>query len=222
MKRRKVKELELLDRPREKLIKYGPERLSSEELLAVILGSGTRKETVLNIAARLIRKFPGETLAEVDFAKLRSSDIGRSKACMLVASFELSRRLIGGKEASLLLSPRDVWDRMTDLRGEKKEYFAAFFLNVKNQEIRRAVISIGTLSANLVHPREVFEPAIRENAAHIIVSHNHPSGNLDPSDEDIRVTRRLAEAGKILGIDLLDHVIVSLHGFFSMAEKGIF
>jgi len=221
MKRRDVKDLEPIDRPREKLMKYGPGKLSSEELIAMVLGSGTKRESVLKISARLLREFPGESLADVGFDRFRAAGLGPGKACALVAAFELGRRLLVGKQSALLLSPKDVWDRMADIRDKKKEHFTVFFLNVKNQEIERRIISVGTLSSNLVHPREVFEPAVGVCAAHVIVSHNHPSGSLEPSDDDVRLTARLVEAGKILGIELLDHVIVASGGFLSLRERGV-
>ena len=118
------------------------------------------------------------------------------------------------------MSPSDVWQELKDIRNRKKEHFAVFFLDARNQEIQREIISVGTLNANLVHPREVFEPAIAHSAAQIIVAHNHPSGNPEPSDEDRMITTRLADAGKILGIEILDHVVVTEHAFASFKDCG--
>ena len=121
----------------------------------------------------------------------------------------------------LILSPKDVWENCKDIRDQKKEYFVVFYLDTRNQEIEREVISVGTLNANLVHPREVFEPAIKHSCAQIIVSHNHPSGNPEPSTDDIRMTKRLIEAGNILGIEMIDHVIVTKKAYLSIKNHQI-
>ena len=121
----------------------------------------------------------------------------------------------------LILSPREVWEALKDIRESKKEHFVAFFLDTQNQEIRRELISIGTLNASLIHPREVFEPAVRHLAAQIIVAHNHPSGDSEPSEDDLMITKRLVEAGKILGIEVLDHIVVTKKDFLSFKEKGL-
>ena len=123
--------------------------------------------------------------------------------------------------ASDFLKPKDIWEALADIRENKKEHFIIFYLDTRNHEIKRDIISVGCLNANLVHPREVFEPAIRNLAASVIVAHNHPSGNLEPSQEDLDLTKRLVGAGKLLGIELLDHVIVSKDGFSSFKEKGL-
>lgn len=133
---------------------------------------------------------------------------------------ELGKRL-GNRTASIFLKPKDVWETLREVREAKKEHFIVFFLDSRNAEIMRETVSIGCLNANLVHPREVFEPAIRNLAASVIVAHNHPSGNLEPSQEDIDLTKRLVGGGKLLGIEVLDHVIVSRTGFSSFKEKGL-
>jgi len=121
---------------------------------------------------------------------------------------------------SQLLSPRDVFDALQDIRSSKKEHFVALFLDTRNQQIEREVVSVGTLNASLVHPREVFEPAVRHLAAQVILAHNHPSGDLEPSDEDLTVNRRLVQAGQIIGIEVVDHIIVTHEAFLSFKEKG--
>ncbi len=144
--------------------------------------------------------------------------MGSAKVCEIVACFELGRRLLQNKQASLILSPKDVWDELKDIRDNKKEHFVIFFLDTRNQEIKREIISVGSLNANLVHPREVFEPAVRNLAAQIIIAHNHPSGNSEPSKEDLEITQKLVESGKILGIEIIDHIIVSQNKYFSFAS----
>lgn len=147
--------------------------------------------------------------------------MGSAKTCEIVACFELGRRLLQNKQSTLILGPKDVWEELKDIRDNKKEHFVIFFLDARNQEIKREVISIGSLNANLVHPREVFEPAVRHLAAQVIVAHNHPSGDPEPSEDDLEITKRLTEAGKILGIEVVDHIIITKSDFLSFKEKGL-
>jgi len=218
----KIKDIPKIDRPREKLIKYGPEKLSNSELLAILLGTGVKGVNVVELSNKILKKFSSVGLATANFDELKNTFVlGPAKACEISACFELGRRLLKDKKFALLLSPQEVWQELRDLRDLKKEHFVIFYLDTRNQEIKRDIISFGTLNANLVHPREVFEPAIIHCAAQIIVAHNHPSGNPEPSEEDIEITKRLVEAGKILGIEVLDHVIVTKSGFSSLKELGL-
>lgn len=218
----KLKEVPKIDRPREKLIKYGPGKLSNSELLAILLGTGVKGVNVVELSKKILKKFSNEGLTVASLDELKNTfGLGPAKACEIVACFELGRRLLKGKKATLLLSPQDVWQELKDIRELKKEHFVVFFLDTRNQEIKRELVSFGTLNANLVHPREVFEPAILHSAAQIIVAHNHPSGNSEPSEEDVEITKRLIEAGKILGIELLDHVVVAKSGFNSLKELSL-
>jgi len=218
-----IKDLPRVERPREKLIQYGPSKLSNSELLAILLRSGKKGENVVEMAGKILKRFRADKLPFLTFDELKNyPGIGQAKACEIVACFELGKRLLRNKKAELILSPNDVFARLGDLRDRKKEYFCIFYLDSRNQEIKREVISVGSLNANLVHPREVFEPAVKNLAAQVILAHNHPSGNTEPSEEDIILTKRLVEAGKILGIEVLDHVIVARKGFLSFKEKGLF
>jgi DNA repair protein RadC len=218
----KIKDWPRVERPREKLEKYGPERLSNSELLAILLGTGVKGMNVVELSSRLLKRFGGDGLAKATVEELKKTfGLGTAKACKIAASIELSRRLLQGKKAVLILSPQEVWNELKEIRGNKKEHFVIFFLDVRNQEIKREIISVGILNENLVHPREVFEPAIRYSAAQIIIAHNHPSGDTDPSEEDIAVTAKLRQAGRILGIEILDHVIVSQSGYLSFKEKKL-
>lgn len=219
----KIKDLPRVDRPREKLIKYGPEKLSNSELLAILLGTGIKGINVIELSNKILKKFTGNNLTKTDVKELKSTTgLGEAKACVIVACFELGKRLLKEKKAELILSPEDVWEQLKDIRDNKKEHFVIFYLDTRNQEICREIISIGTLNESLVHPREVFEPAIRNSAAQIIVAHNHPSGNPEPSEEDIQITMKLVEAGKLLGIELFDHIIVTKENFFSMNKENLF
>lgn len=218
----KIKDLPKIERPREKLEKYGPEKLSNAELLAILLRTGSKGINVIEMANKILKKFGKDGLDKALFADLKNTfGLGSAKACEITACFELGRRFLQNKKCQIYLSPEDVWREMKDIRENKKEHFVVFFLDSRNQEIKREIISIGSLNASLVHPREVFEPAVRYLAAQIILAHNHPSGNAEPSEDDLGLTKRLVEAGKILGIEVIDHVIVAKNSFASLKEKGI-
>lgn len=198
------------DRPREKLEKYGSGKLSNAELLAILLRTGTKDLNVLKLSQKILQKFENEKFVDITIDELKTiHGLGPAKACEIVACFELGRRMLKDKKSSILLSPKDVWERMEDVRGSKKEHFVVFYLDSRNQEIQREIISVGTLNESLVHPREVFEGAIKNNAASIIIAHNHPSGDLEPSQADIDITKKLIHGGKILDIKIADHVVVS-------------
>lgn len=215
----RIKDTPKVDRPQEKLVKYGTEKLSDAELLAIILRTGTQKTNVLELSKKILRRFKNN-LKNITIDKLKEiPGLGETKACQIIAALELSNRLT--LEAPQLVSPNAVFESVKEIRNSKKEHLLIIYLNVKNKEISREIISIGILTANLVHPREIFEPAVKNLAASIIVVHNHPSGETDPSDEDLKVTKQLVEAGKIMGINVLDHLIVSQDSFTSFKEKGL-
>ena len=187
-----IKDLPKVERPRERLLRYGPERLSNSELLAIILGSGRKGENVIDLAKRVLKRYRTENLPNLTLNELKNlNGLGPAKASEIIACFELGKRVLRDKIARLYLKPEDVWRELKDLRGCKKEYFVVFYLDSRNQEIKREIVSIGSLNANLVHPREVFEPAVRNLAAQIILAHNHPSGNPDPSEDDLKINKRL-------------------------------
>jgi DNA repair protein RadC len=218
----KIKDLPKIERPREKLMRYGPEKLSNSELLAIILRSGTKEENVVELANKILKRFSANELPNLTFNDLKDyPGLGPAKACEIIACFELGKRLLKDKKAEIYLTPREVWKELKDLRDHKKEHFVIFYLDSRNQEIRREIISVGSLNANLVHPREVFEPAVRNLAAQIILAHNHPSGDPTPSEDDLEITKRLIEAGKILGIEVIDHIIIAKNGFLSFREKNL-
>jgi len=220
-----IRDLPRIERPREKLIKYGVNRLSNTELLAVLLRTGKKGESVLAFANRFLHKISLERLSGFSFEEFRKiSGIGPAKACELLSCLELGRRIFEHKKVNIsqLLSPQDVFDNLKDIRVSKKEHFVVFFLDSRNQEIKREIVSIGTINASLVHPREVFEPAVKYLAVQIILAHNHPSGTLEHSEDDLTVNKRLVEAGKILGIEVLDHIIVTKDSFKSFKERDLF
>jgi DNA repair protein RadC len=217
-----IKDLPKVERPREKLIQYGPEKLSNSELLAILLRSGKKGENVIELANKILKRFSKDELPSLTFNDLKDyPGLGPAKACEIIACFELGKRLLKDKKAEIYLKPKEIWEELKDLRDHKKEHFVIFYLDSRNQEIKREIISVGSLNANLVHPREVFEPAVRNLAAQILLAHNHPSGDPEPSEDDLEITKRLVEAGKIMGIEIVDHVIVVKNGFLSFKEKNL-
>ena len=218
----RVKDLFPIDRPQEKLLRYGVEKLTSSELLAIILGSGTKDLNAIDLSKKILEKFTDRKLHRITLFDLQSfRGIGKTKACRIIAAFELGKRFINRKKTSFIMRPKDVWNELADIRGSKKEHFVVFYLDIRNQIIQKEIISICILNTSLVHPRELFEPAIKHLAAQILISHNHPSGDCSPSDEDLELTKRLVEAGKILGIEIIDHVIVSSLKFYSFKEHKL-
>jgi len=221
----KLKELPACQRPREKLIKYGPDVLKTPELMAIILNTGYRGETVLELSHRIIKEYGSKAITqEKNVARLiETLGIPPVKACQIVACFELGRRVfqeLPGKMPTIR-NPEDVYRYLEDMGKLKKEQFRGLYLNTRNKIIHDEIISIGTLTANLVHPREVFQPAIEYLAAGLIIAHNHPSGDPNPSDEDLKVTRQMQEVGKTLAIDLLDHIIIGGKKYISLKDRGL-
>jgi len=214
-------------RPRERLQQHGAEHLSDIELLAVIMGRGVKGEPILTIAERLLKEF-GNLLAIAnasveELSKIKG--IGLAKATQIKAALELGRRADDPKtikERPVIKTPADV-ERLlrTKLKDKKKEYFTLIMLDSRNHLIRDADISIGSLNASIVHPREVFKEAISASAAAVIFAHNHPSGDPTPSDDDIKLTRRLMEAGRIVDIDVLDHIIIGDNKCLSLKESKL-
>jgi DNA repair protein RadC len=209
------------DKPREKLINSGSGALSIKELLSVVLVTGTSKENILEMSDRLIRDYGEKSiLAETDPEKLsKELDIPIVKACQIVACGELGRRFYDRSSSGLVTirNAKDVFDYLQDMRNLQKEHLRGIYLNSHNRILRDEVISIGTVNSNIIHAREVFRPAIECNAAAIILAHNHPSGEALPSKEDSDVTIDLVRAGKILGITILDHVIITKDSFASVS-----
>ncbi len=203
-------------RPREKLQAKGVEALSDYELLMAIIGSGNAQADVTKIArdVQKLLKEKGSVLTYEDLLTIKS--LGPAKATQIMAGYELWRRQFEVSERPIIDSPEKAVAQLTDIRDKKQEYFVCLTLDGANRLIAKRIISIGTLTSSLVHPREVFAEAITDRAASIIVAHNHPSGNLTPSQADREVTMRLREAGELLGIALIDHVIIATKSYFSI------
>ncbi|PYZ93954.1 hypothetical protein CR194_10730 [Salipaludibacillus keqinensis] len=220
-----IRDVPKSERPRERLVRDGPQALSNQELIALLLGSGSKSESVIQLAARVIQHFDGlKLLKDASVKELMDiRGIGEAKAVQVKAALELGRRVqqFQAEDRYVIRSPEDVSQyMMEEMRHLNQEHFICLYLNTKNQVIHKQTIFIGSLNASIVHPREVFKEAFRYSAASIVCLHNHPSGDPAPSQEDIDVTKRLSESGKMLGIDLLDHVIIGDQRFCSLKEKG--
>jgi DNA repair protein RadC len=223
-----IHDLPAAERPRERLQQFGTEALSAQELLAVILGRGIAGESVTVTAQRLLSQFGGlKGLAQATVEELSQiKGIGLAKSCQIKAAFELANRLEGYPSAdnkTVIKNPLDVAALVkSKLAGKKKEYFMTVLLDTRAQVIKICETSVGSLDTSIVHPREVFKEAIAASAASVIFVHNHPSGDVSASEQDIGLTKRLVEAGSIIGIEVLDHIIVADNKHVSMKAKGLF
>lgn len=205
---------------RERIASEGVASLSDAELLAVLLGTGIKGKNVFSLATDVL-----DTLDQIasrpDTAPLKDlPGIGQAKACTIIAALELGRRFYGLKDRRIV-SPRDLWPLIAHWADRKQERFICCSLNGAHEVIAARVVSIGLVNRTVVHPREVFADPLIDRACAVIVGHNHPSGRLDPSPEDMDITRRLKEAGELIGISLLDHLIFSSESFYSFVEHGL-
>lgn len=222
-----VHDLPKPERPRERLHKFGPEALSAQELLALIIARGIPGKSVMNISQELLVRFGNvKAISQATIEELSQiKGIGLAKAAQIKACFELGRR----EDLEPELKHFDIKDPeavvraiRTSIRDKAKEHFKLILLNPRNKIIGISTISIGTLNASLVHPREIFKDAIMHSAASVVLAHNHPSGDPDPSEDDIKITKKLVESGKILGIEVVDHIIIGKNGYYSFKAKRHF
>lgn len=211
-----IKSMHKQDRPREKMQRKGARALSDFELLQALIGSGNAQADVSKIAKETLALFRKHG-AEISYEQLQAvGGLGSARITEILAAIELSRRYLLDSDKPVIDSPEKAVEQLADIRDKRQEYFVCLTLDGANRLIAKRVITIGTLNASLVHPREVFADAIADRAASIIVAHNHPSGTLEPSEADVEVTRRLQEAGKLLGIHLTDHILVTAKSYASI------
>jgi len=214
----RIKDISKENRPRERFLKAGASSVSDAELLAIILQTGTKDENAIDISNRLISKYGLDKLSELSLNELQEiKGIGPAKAMQIMALFEFNKRhAISKRDDKPIKCAKDVYEyALPLLSGKDKEHFMILHLDSKSRVIKDEIISIGTLNASLVHPREVFKSAIKESANAIVLVHNHPSGDYTPSQEDKEITERLFEAGEVLNIKVLDHVIIGKDGYWS-------
>lgn len=219
-----MKDMPAACRPRERMLFQGAGALSNAELLAIILRTGSMRDTALDLAHKLLGQGGLKFLVEASPQELiQFTGVGAAKAAQIKAAIELCRRIASTEEIRpFVRSPHDVSHIMQEeMRFLDREHFKALFLNTKNQLIQVVTVSIGSLDSSLVHPRELFKDAVKASAAAIILVHNHPSGDTAPSREDVDVTKRLSQAGKIMGIEILDHIIFGKGSWISLKEKGL-
>jgi len=214
------------ERPRERLQKYGADALSSQELLALIIGRGVSKKSVMTIAQELVIKFGNiKAISEATIEELSQiKGIGFAKAAQIKACFELGKRMDLEPERKDfdIKDPRSVVKAISaSIKDKAKEHFKLILLNARNKILGISTISIGSLNASIVHPREVFKDAIMHNAYSVVLAHNHPSGDPEPSEDDLTITKRFIEAGKILGIEVIDHIIITKNGYLSFKDRGL-
>ncbi len=213
----RMRDLAPEDKPREKLIKSGPEVLSTSELLEVVLGSGTKKEDVRTMSRRMLREYGEHTIAhERHVTRLRDElGVPETKACQIVACFELGRRFFhqGTGRAITIRTPEQVYEHTKAMATLTREHLRGLYLNNHYRLIHDEIISIGSLTSHVVHPREIFRPAIEYAASAVVLVHNHPSGSKEPSTADHDITKQLVDAGSMLGIELLDHLIIGSAGY---------
>jgi DNA repair protein radc len=221
----KMKDLPISERPRERLLKHGPETLSDAELLAIVLQTGTRGQNIVTICRHIFQEATLKKLSRSCISELiKIPGIGQSKACQIVSLFELSRRLetYTEKPKWKIREPDDIFRYIYPrIREEKQEKFMILCLDTKNQIICDETIFVGGLDFSIAQPREIFKAALRESAASIVLIHNHPSGDPTPSREDIEITNRIIESGKLLGIDVCDHIIIGDGCYISLKQEEV-
>ncbi len=216
----KIKDIPKVERPREKLLKYGADSLSKTDLLAILLGTGIKGTNVQKLSNQIIKKF-GKTFLDVTFDELKMvSGIGEAKALQIISAISLVKRFFDeNKNEIVIKNSQDVLSLSYELRDKKKEYLVCFYLNARNELIKKETISVGTVDKSLFHPREIFHPAIELNASNIILIHNHPTGNATPSQNDKEIVKKITEAGNLIGIKVIDFLIISKNDSYSFFSQ---
>jgi len=217
---KKISELNSIDKPREKLTKKGAKSLKNFELLAILLGSGTKDKDVLKLSREIIKLFEDD-FENMTLDKLMSiHGLGQAKASQILSAVELSKRYLI-KQNKKITCAKDIYDELQEYKNKKQEYFIVITIDGASHIIEKRVVFIGTLNRSLIHPREIFADALTDRAAAIIIAHNHPSGQLEASHEDITVTKRVKESAELLGIDLIDHIIFTNKKYLSLRDEGV-
>lgn len=216
----RIKDLPLNSRPREKLLNKGAQNLTDAELIAILFGTGSTKQNVISLASTVLSQYPLEKLASVSSAHLEKiSGIGKVKALHILAALELGKRVFDTSVAkTTIYTTQDALAICRDITGKKQEYMLVLYLNARHELIQKETIGIGNLNTLVIEPKEIFSPALLSPCAEIIIVHNHPSGDPTPSEEDIHFTQRVQNAGEIMGVSLIDHLILSTSGYFSFRE----
>jgi DNA repair protein RadC len=216
----RLRDLPIEEKPREKLLSHGPSTLSLAELVAVVLNVGTKTEDVLSMSRRIVKEYGLSALSSQVEPQSLSEDLNIpiGKACQIIACSEIGRRLYKKNDIGLAVirTAKDTYEYLRDMHSLPKEQLRGVYLDTHNRVIHDEVISIGTINTNIVHPREVFRPALEYGAVAVVLAHNHPSGIVIPSTADIEITKQLVQAGKIIGIHVLDHVVITRDGFQSI------
>jgi len=224
-KKFKIKDIPLVDRPREKMKDKGPQNLKDPELLAILLGTGYQGKNVLELSKSILSKYPRKKFISATYDELiKIKGISQAKACIILAAIELTKRSFKFKDDDtlpIIKSVKDVVAQSVYMRDKKREHFQVIYLNARNEMIDKKPMFVGTLNANLVHPREIFARAVENKSASIILVHNHLSSDPDPSQDDIEVTKRIVKAGEIMGIEVLDHIILAKGKVFSFKEEKL-
>lgn len=217
---KRISELNSIDKPREKLTKKGVKSLKNFELLAILLGSGTKDKDVLKLSREIIMLFEDD-FENMTLDKLMSvHGLGQAKASQILSAIELSKRYLI-KQNKKITCAEDIYDELQEYKNKKQEYFIVITVDGASHIIEKRVVFIGTLNRSLIHPREIFADALTDRAAAIIIAHNHPSGQLEASHEDITVTKRVKESAELLGIDLIDHIIFTNKKYLSLRDEGL-
>ena len=217
----KIKDIPKIDRPRERFLKKGPEALSKSDLLAILIGSGIKGKNVQKLSQQIIKKF-GKNFLNITVDDLQKvSGIGQAKALQIASAISLVKRYYADRKTNEIVvkNSQDVLSLIYDLKDKKKEYLICLYLNARNVLLKKEVVSVGLLDKTLLHAREIFYPATELNVASVILAHNHPSGDSSPSEKDIQIVEKIAQAGEIMGIPVVDFVIISESGHYSFYEK---
>lgn len=217
-----IKDLPLASRPRERLVSNGRSNLSDIELLAILLGTGTTKQDALQLSQKIVTKFPLQHMGGISVSDLvKIPGVGKSKASRIMAALELGERIYAPQHLTKIIvrSTADAVGQLKEFAGKKQEYLVAIYLNARHELLQKEVIGIGSLNAMVITPKEIFSPALMTPCASVIVSHNHPSGDPNPSEDDIKFTQRVHEAGEVLGIPLIDHIVTARTGYFSFRDN---